>query len=85
MAPDSGHSAPCEQHAAPKNEPPDDEARGGKPSTPLIRWSVQEIRRIATRLAQRRIRPAHVIARSIWRRARQAAAQKAHVKRNLQL
>jgi hypothetical protein len=42
----------------------------------LIRWSVQEIRRIAIRLAQRRIRPAHVIAWSTWRRAHQAAAQK---------
>jgi hypothetical protein len=30
----------------------------------LIRWSVQEIRRIAIRLAQRRINPAHVIASS---------------------
>jgi hypothetical protein len=27
-------------------------------SPPLIRWSVQEIRRIAVRLARRRIRPA---------------------------
>jgi hypothetical protein len=35
----------------------------------LIRWSVQEIRHIAMRLGQRRIRPAHVIAWSFWRRA----------------
>jgi hypothetical protein len=42
----------------------------------LIRWSVQEIRRIANRLAQRRIQPAHVIAWSLWRRAHQAAAQR---------
>jgi hypothetical protein len=28
----------------------------------LIRWSIQEIRRIAQRLAQRRIRHAHVVA-----------------------
>jgi hypothetical protein len=35
----------------------------------LIRWSIQEIRRIAIKLAQRRIRPAHVIAWSLWRRA----------------
>jgi len=35
----------------------------------LIRWSVQEIRRIAIRLAQHRIDPQHVFAWSIWRRA----------------
>jgi len=51
----------------------------------LIRWSVQEIRRIEIRLAQRRINPAHVIAWSVWRRAHQAIARKAHIKRNMQL
>jgi hypothetical protein len=51
----------------------------------LIRWSVQEIRRIAIRLAQRRINPAHVIAWSIWRRVHQAIARKAHINRNMQL
>jgi hypothetical protein len=51
----------------------------------MIRWSVQEIRRIATRLAQRRIQPAHIIAWSIWRRVHQAAARKAHIKTKLQL
>jgi hypothetical protein len=51
----------------------------------MIRWSVQEIRRIATRLAQRRIQPAHIIAWSFWRRAHQAAARKAHIKTKLQL
>jgi hypothetical protein len=51
----------------------------------LIRWSAQEIRRIAMKLAQRRIRPAHVIAWSLWRRAHQAAARKAHIKRKVQL
>jgi hypothetical protein len=56
------------------------------PGTPaLIRWSVQEIRRIATRLAQARIEPAHVIAWSLWRRAHQAVAQRAHLKRKQQL
>ena len=52
---------------------------------PLIRWSLQEIRRIAIRLAQRRIEPAHIIAWSLWRRAHQAAARKAHLKSKLQL
>jgi hypothetical protein len=51
----------------------------------LIRWSVQEIRRIAVRLAQRRIEPAHVIAWSLWRRAHQAIAQQAHLSQKLQL
>jgi hypothetical protein len=47
--------------------------------------ALQEIRRIAVRLAQRRIEPAHIIAWSLWRRAHQAAAQQAHIQRNLQL
>jgi hypothetical protein len=51
----------------------------------LIRWSVQEIRRVVTRLAQRQIEPAAVIAWSLWRRAHQAAAQKAHIKAKMQL
>jgi hypothetical protein len=46
---------------------------------------VQEIRRVASRLAQRQIRPAHVIAWSLWRRAHQATAHLAHVKRKSQL
>ena len=51
----------------------------------LIRWSIQEIRRIAQRLARKRIQPADVIAWSLWRRAHQAAAQKSHVKQKSQL
>jgi hypothetical protein len=51
----------------------------------LIRWSVQEIRRIAMRLEQRRIQPAHVIAWSLWRRAHQAAARRSHLKQKMQL
>jgi hypothetical protein len=47
----------------------------------LIRWSIQEVRRIAIRLARKRIRPAHIIAWSLWRRAHQAAAQRAHFKK----
>ena len=47
-------------------------ARRQKPkrATPsLIRWSIQEIRRIAVRLARKRIQPALIIAWSSWRRA----------------
>ena len=51
----------------------------------LIRWSVQEIRRIVVKLAQRRIQPAHIIAWSLWRRAHQAEARRAHLKKRVQL
>jgi hypothetical protein len=46
---------------------------------------MQEIRRIAIKLAQRRIQPAHLIAWSLWRRAHQAEARRAHLKRRTQL
>ena len=82
---DGRNPSSCECHAAPKNEPPKDDVNDRKASSPLIRWSVQEIRRIAIRLAQRRINPANVIAWSLWRRAHQADARKAHIKRNMQL
>jgi hypothetical protein len=54
---------------------------------PLIRWSIQETRRIANRLAQRRIAKPHVIAWSLRRRAHHAAAKQAHLrlKQKLQL
>jgi len=37
------------------------------------------------KLAQRRIQPARIIAWSLWRRAHQAQARLAHLKRKLQL
>jgi hypothetical protein len=46
---------------------------------------MQEVRRIANKLAQRRIQPATIIAWSCWRRAHQVAAKKAHLKSNMQL
>jgi SRSO17 transposase len=49
----------------------------------LVRWSIQRIRRVATRLQQRRIEPAFVIAWSAWRRAHQAMAQASHRKRTV--
>jgi hypothetical protein len=49
----------------------------------MVRWSVQEIRRPADRLAQRRIAPAFVVAWSVWRRCQQARAQQAHLKHAL--
>ena len=77
---DGLNPASGEQHDAPKKE-----AQDTRTAQLLIRWSVQEIRRIAIRLAQRRISPAHVIAWSIWRRAHQAEARRAHIKRRAQL
>jgi hypothetical protein len=51
----------------------------------LIRWSIQEIRRIAVKLAQRRIPHADILAWSSWRRAHQANARKAHLRQKWQL
>ncbi len=51
----------------------------------LIRWSMQEIRRVATRLALNRIEPARIIAWSCWRRAHQAKARRAHLLKKRQL
>ena len=61
------------------------DGRASRTQTFLIRWSIQEIRRIAIKLAQRRIQPAHIIAWSLWRRAHQAEARRAHLKRKKQL
>jgi hypothetical protein len=72
---DAGGDPPPRQRAdAPKKAEPASQAPD------LVRWSLQEIRRIATRLAQRRIQPATIITWSLWRRAHQAAAQQAHIK-----
>lgn len=51
----------------------------------LIRWSMQGIRRVATRLALNRMEPARIIAWSCWRRAHQAEARRAHLLKNRQL
>jgi hypothetical protein len=79
---DGRHPPSRQRHAAPKNE---SHGYKGAAAPALIRWSIQEVRRIATKLAQRRILPAHIIAWSLWRRAHQAAAQKAHLQSKLQL
>jgi hypothetical protein len=50
-----------------------------------MRWSIQKIRRIVVKLAQRCIQPAHVIAWLLWRRAHQAEARRAHLKKRVQL
>src|SRR3977135_3858373 len=67
---------------AQKNEPPPP-GKSQSITTPLlIRWSIQEIRRITIRLAQKRIQPAHIIAWSLWRRAHQAEAHPPHFKKS---
>ena len=73
------------RHQANAPTPPKIPIRLARKQPDLIRWSVQELRRIAMRLAQRRIQPAYVIAWSVWRRAHQAAAQRSHLKRRTQL
>jgi hypothetical protein len=76
---DGGNRASCEA-AHTKND-----ASPGKKSPGLIRWSIQEIRRLANRLAQKRIRTAFVMAWSLWRRAHQDVVQQAHFKLKMQL
>jgi len=44
---------------------------------------MQEIRRIANRLARSQIRPEFVITWSLWRRAHQVEARRAHLKLQL--
>ena len=68
------------QHRANTTAPPP-KSTPSRAAPPMVRWSVQEIRRLASRLAQRRIEPAFVIAWSVWRRCHQAIAQQAHLKR----
>lgn len=75
----------CQSAIAQKNETPNHGKNQGIATPPLIRWSIQEIRRIAIRLARRRIQPAHIIAWSLWRRTHQAAAQRAHLRSKRQL
>jgi hypothetical protein len=51
----------------------------------MVRRSIQEIRHVAWRLAERQIEPAFVIAWSAWRGCQQAMARKAHLMRAEQL
>jgi hypothetical protein len=80
---DGYHPLSDEWRFAPKNESTQNLATIA--SRPLIRWSMQEIRRVATKMARRQIQPAHIMAWSTWRRAHQAAARQAHLKSKMQL
>jgi hypothetical protein len=75
---DGGDPPPGKPRDAPKKD-------AHKTTPQLIRWSIQEVRRIAIRLAQRKIQPARIIAWSTWRRAHQAAAKRAHIQSKEQL
>src|ERR1700751_2876824 len=77
---DGRHPSSRQCHANQKNT-----ASPSEKNSLLIRWSIQEIRRIAIKLAQRRIHPAQVLAWSLWRRAHQAEARRAHLQRKTQL
>jgi hypothetical protein len=77
-----GGDPPSRQSAiAQKNEASNLGKGQGTTAPSLIRWSIQEVRRIAIRLARMRVHPAHIIAWSFWRRAHQAAAQRAHLRK----
>jgi hypothetical protein len=81
-----GGNPPSRQSAAAKKNATSNRGKHKSTATPsLIRWSIQEVRRIAIRLARKRIQPAHIIAWSLWRRAHQAVAQRAHFKTKRQL
>jgi hypothetical protein len=78
--------SPCSQSPATARTRPPSKPRPARVAGPaLIRWSVQEIRRIAGRLAQRRVSPALIIGWSACRRAHQARARRAHLMRRPQL
>src|ERR1700732_2075677 len=82
---DGGDPLSRQSAAVKKNQTPNHGKNSSIAMPSLIRWSIQEVRRIAIRLARKRIQPAHIIAWSFWRRAHQAAAQRAHFKSKKQL
>jgi hypothetical protein len=82
---DGRHPTSRQSAGAKKNRPPPPGKNKNTTTPSLIRWSIQEIRRIAIRLARKRIQPAHTIAWSFWRRAHQAVAQRAHLRAKRQL
>src|SRR6267154_1468538 len=82
---DGGDPPSCQSAAAKKKATPNHGKNKTIGASSLIRWSIQEVRRIAIRLARKRIQPAHIIAWSLWRRAHQAIARRAHLKAKRQL
>jgi hypothetical protein len=82
---DGGDPPSRQSGSAKKNATPNHGKNKSIAKPSLIRWSIKEVHRIATRLARKRIQPAHFIAWSLWRRAHQAAAQRTHFKAKRQL
>src|SRR5260370_33986246 len=83
---DNGGYPPYSHYAAAKKKATPNHGKNKTiGASSLIRWSIQEVRRIAIRLARKRIQPAHIIAWSLWRRAHQAIARRAHLKAKRQL
>jgi len=81
-----GRDPSARQSAAAKKNHPPNHGKSQSSATPsLIRWSIQEIRRIAIRLARKRIQPAHTIVWSFWRTAPQAVARRAYLRAKRQL
>jgi hypothetical protein len=62
---DGGDPPSCQSAAAKKNATPNHGQNKTNAASSLIRWSIQEVRRIAIRLARKRIQPAHIIAWSL--------------------
>jgi hypothetical protein len=63
----------CQRHHTEKNE--------AQVEKELMRWSVQEIRRLTLKLAQRQLPVASILKWSTFRRTHQAAARDAHLKK----
>ncbi|AFW01738.1 transposase [Gluconobacter oxydans H24] len=51
----------------------------------VVRWSIQEIRRLVVKLAQRRLPVLHILRWSVFRRTHQASAIRAHSRHKMQL
>ncbi|PHY93042.1 hypothetical protein CSR02_13580 [Acetobacter pomorum] len=51
----------------------------------VVRWSIQEIRRLVVKLTQRRLPVSHILRWSVFRRTHQASAIRAHSRHKMQL
>ncbi|MBV1835465.1 hypothetical protein, partial [Novacetimonas pomaceti] len=74
---DGGCAVPGQRHGAQKK--PVAQTR------PLIRWSIQVIRRLAMKMTRNRASIEHILRWSFFRRAHQAAAYLSHIKQKAQL
>jgi len=72
----------CQSAAAKKKATPNHGKNKTIGASSLIRWSIQEVRRIANLGSLESGQPAHIIAWSLWRRAHQAIARARTSKQN---